>query len=421
MERMSATLFSYASLKESLIMALHAIRASKLRSLLTILGIVVGIFSIISVTTAMMVLRNAIEEGMADLGANTFQISKFVNDFSSSHDHRKFRNRKNLTYEQALVVRERTTLAEAVGIEVWTGGKIVWWQGRRTNPNIGVAGENVEGLITNDMIVDVGRGLNQRDVDNAQRVVILGKSVVEKLFPPSLSPLGEQVRIDGVMYQVIGIFAQKGGALGGRENNYAVIPITAHFIKYGKSFRSVNIMVKAKSRDVFEECIEQARMILRTARHVPPGADDDFGYYSNDSVIKQFNDFTFYVRLGVIVISSIALVAAGVGIMNIMLVSVTERTREIGIRKAVGARRRDILGQFIIEAIILCQIGGIFGTLAGIAGGNVLSVMMSTAVAIPWEWVAIGFGACAGIGLLFGVYPAWKASTLDPIDALRYE
>jgi putative ABC transport system permease protein len=418
---MGASLLSYANLKESLVMALHAIRASKLRSLLTILGIVVGIFSIISVTTAMLVLRNAIEEGMAELGANTFQIQKFVHNFTSSHDHHRFRNRKNITYEQALVVKERTTLADAVGIEVWTGGKIVWWQGRKTNPNIGVGGENVEGLVTNDMNVEVGRGLSQRDIDEAHRVIIIGKSVVEKLFPPSWSPIGEMVRIDGVMYEVIGVFAQKGGALGGRENNFAAIPITAHFLKYGKSTRSVNIMVKAKSREVFDECVEQARMVLRTARRVPPGAEDDFGYYSNDSVIKQFNDFTFYVRLGVIVISSIALVAAGVGIMNIMLVSVTERTREIGIRKAVGARRRDILGQFIIEAIILCQIGGIFGTLAGILGGNVLSVMMTTSVAIPWEWVAIGFGACAGIGLLFGVYPAWKASTLDPIDALRYE
>lgn len=418
---MSTTVLTYANLKESLVMAFQALRASKLRSVLTILGIFVGIFSIISVTTAMQVLRNSIEEGIADLGANTFQISKFVHDFSSSHDHRRFRNRRNITYEQALVVREKTTLAEAVGIEVWAGGKTLWWQGRKTTPNVGVGGENVEGLITNDLTVESGRGLSSQDLDNATRVIILGKTIVEKLFPLSTNPLGEMVRVDGVMYEVVGVFALKAGALGGRENNFAVIPITAHFMKYGKSSRSVNIMVKARSREVFDDCIDQARMVLRIARRVRPGEDDDFGYYSNDSVIKQFNDFTFYVRLGVIVISSIALIAAGVGIMNIMLVSVTERTREIGIRKAVGALRSDILSQFIIEAIILCQIGGVLGTVAGILGGNVISVLLSVAVAVPWLWVGIGFAACGGVGLVFGVYPAWKASTLDPIDALRYE
>jgi putative ABC transport system permease protein len=418
---MSTSAFTYASFRESFSMALHAIRGSKLRSVLTILGIVVGIFSIISVTTAMLVLRNSIEEGIADLGANTFQISKFVHGFTTSHDHRRHRNRRNITYEQAQVVREKTTLAEAVGIEVWTGGKIVWWEGKKTAPNVGVAGENVEGLITNDMAVEIGRGLSAQDLEHARRVIILGKTIVEKLFPPSISPMGEMVRIDGLFYEVIGIFAQKGGALGGRENNFVVIPITAYFMKYGKTVRSVNIMVKAKSREVFDDCLEQARMVLRVARRVAPGDEDDFGYYSNDSVIKQFNDFTFYVRLGVLVISSIALLAAGVGIMNIMLVSVTERTREIGIRKAVGAQRRDILSQFIVEAIILCQIGGVVGTVAGILGGNAVSILLEVAVAIPWEWVGIGFAACTAVGLIFGVYPAWKASMLDPIEALRYE
>lgn len=401
---------------------MYAIRGSKLRSALTILGIVVGIFSIISVTTAMQVLRNSIEEGISELGANTFQIQKFVGGFNTTpRERKKWRNRRNITYEQALEVRDKTSLAEAVGIEVWTGGKILWWEGRKTTPNVGVGGENVEGLVTNDMTVEVGRGLTTQDLDMSRRVVILGKTIVEKLFPPSMNPLGEMVRVDGILYEVIGVFALKAGALGGRENNFVVIPITAHFMKYGKSERSVNIMIKAKSRDVFDECLEQARMVLRIARRVPPGEEDDFGYYSNDSIITQFNEFTFYVRLGVIVISSIALLAAGVGIMNIMLVSVTERTREIGIRKAVGAQRRDILSQFIIEAIILCQIGGVLGTVAGILGGNVISILLSVAVAIPWMWVGIGFAACGGVGLVFGVYPAWKASMLDPIDALRYE
>jgi putative ABC transport system permease protein len=172
---------------------------------------------------------------------------------------------------------------------------------------------------------------------------------------------------------------------------------------------------------VVEDAIEQSRMILRAARHVPPGEEDDFGYFSNDSIIKQFNDFTFYFRLGVLVISSIALLAAGVGIMNIMLVSVTERTREIGVRKAVGAEKKDILAQFVIEAIILCEIGGLIGVGLGILGGNIVGIVFSLPTVIPWDWAAIGIGVCSLVGLIFGVYPAWKASTLDPIESLRYE
>ena len=401
-------------------MALAAIRGSKLRSILTLLGIVVGVFSIISVMTAMGVLRNSIEEGITQLGANTFQIQKFTGGFSGPPD-RRMRNRKDITYEQAMQVRDKTSLAQAVGIESWEWGRIILWRGEKTNPNVSLCGENVEGLVTNDWVTEFGRGLSNEDVAMARSVMILGKTVAEKLFPPSISPLGETVRVDGQLYQVIGVFGKKGSALGGNQDNFVCIPISTYFQKYGKSGKSMHIMVKAASREVFDDCLEQARAVLRVARHVPPGEDDDFGYFSNDSIIKQFNDFTMYLRLGVLLVSSISLLAAGVGIMNIMLVSVTERTREIGIRKAVGAQKSDILSQFIIEAIILCEIGGIIGVLFGILGGNVVGLLLEVPAVIPWDWAAIGLGVCTLVGLLFGVYPAWKASTLDPIEALRYE
>ncbi|HXF99443.1 MAG TPA: FtsX-like permease family protein, partial [Bacteroidota bacterium] len=273
----------------------------------------------------------------------------------------------------------------------------------------------------NNWVVERGRGFTNQDFELTRNVVILGKPVVEKLFPPSVNPVGEVVRIDGTLYEVIGTFAPKGGSLGGNQDNIAVIPITSWFQKYGKNTRSVNIMVKALNREVFDDALEQTRMILRAERNVPPGEPDDFDYFSNDSVLKTFNEFTFYLRVGIMLVSFIALVAAGVGIMNIMLVSVTERTREIGIRKAVGAQKRDILSQFIIEAVALCQIGGVFGILLGILAGNVVSILIEAPVIIPWDWVLIGFVACSTVGIVFGVYPAWKASTLDPIEALRYE
>jgi putative ABC transport system permease protein len=419
---MSKLIHELSNMRESLAMALSAIRASKLRSILTLLGIAVGVFSIIAVMTALGVLRNSIEEGLTQLGANTFQIQKFPSGFEGGPEaRRRLRNRKDITFEQASLVRERATLAEAVGLEVWDFGNQVAWKGEKTNPSVQIAGENVDGLVTNDWSVEVGRGLNQQDLDLAAPVAVLGKAVAEKLFAPSITPIGEDIRVKGQVFRVIGVFASKGSALGGNNDSFVAIPITTFFQRFGRADRSVNIMVKARNREVFDDALEQSRAILRAARGVPPGAEDDFAYFSNDSLITQFNEFTLYVRMGVLVVSSIALLAAGVGIMNIMLVSVTERTREIGIRKAVGAQKTDILRQFLIEAVILSEIGGVIGILLGVLGGNVISILMEVPAIFPWDWAAIGIGVCSLVGILFGVYPAWKASSLDPIDSLRYE
>ncbi|MBI3193685.1 MAG: FtsX-like permease family protein, partial [Ignavibacteriae bacterium] len=242
--------------------------------------------------------------------------------------------------------------------------------------------------------------------------------IAKKVFP-KVDAVGKSVRVDGQNYQVIGVFQPKGQAFGG-GGNIIVIPITTFFSEYGKE-RSVNIMVQSTSKETYDDCIEQVRGILRASRGVPPGAEDDFDIWSNDSQIREFNNVTKYVRMGILIISAIALLAAGVGVMNIMLVSVTERTREIGIRKAIGARKSNILTQFILEAIVLSELGGLLGIILGIVGGNVAAIMMEVPPVIPWDWAAIGFGICSLIGIVFGVYPAWKASNLDPIESLRYE
>ncbi len=417
---MLTRILTAGNVRESLLMALAAIRSGKLRSTLTILGIVVGIFSIISVMTALGVLQRSIEEGITELGANTFQIQKFPQTFNGNNRGR-YRNRRDITYEQALQVKEKASLAEQVGIEAWQGGRVVFWQGQKTNPNVAVCGENVEGIVTNDWTIESGRSFSDADMDGARMVAVLGKPVAEKLFPPYVDPVGQTIRFDGGVYRVIGVFQKKGGSLGGNEDNFAGIPLTTFFDRYGKEDRDLHVMVKARSREVVDDAIEQSRMILRAARHVPPGAEDDFSWFSNDSLIKQFNDLTLYLRLGVLVISSISLLAAGVGIMNIMLISVTERTKEIGIRKSIGAQKTHILSQFMIEAVILCEIGGVVGIVLGVLGGNVVGVLLSVPAMIPWEWVGIGIGVCSAVGFVFGVYPAWKASNLDPIEALRFE
>jgi putative ABC transport system permease protein len=419
---MSKMLFEWSNLRESLVMALNAIRTNKLRSALTLVGIIVGVFSIIAVMTAMGVLRNSIEEGMTQLGANTFQIQKYPGGFDGGDEaRRRLRNRKDITYEQALQVRDKSTYAEAVGIEIWQFGRVMFWQDKKTNPNVSLAGENVDGLVTNNWIVETGRGLNNEDIDKASNVMVIGPGLAEKLFPPQVNPIGETIRADGELYQVVGVFEKKGSSLDDNPDNFAVIPITSYFQKYGKRARSINIMVKALNREVYEDCLEQSRAILRVARNVPPGEEDDFSYFSNEGMIQEFNQITSTFRLGVFLISSISLLAAGIGIMNIMLVSVTERTREIGIRKAIGARKANILSQFILEAIVLSEMGGLIGIVIGIIIGNIVAIQLSVPVVIPYDWAVIGFIICSIIGVVFGVYPAWKASNLDPIESLRYE
>ncbi|RCK76645.1 MAG: ABC transporter efflux protein [Ignavibacteriae bacterium] len=409
-----------SELKESLVMAINAIRTHKLRSILTLLGIAVGVFSIIAVMTAMGVLVNSVESGMSMLGSHTFQVQRFPLFQMGDGSRARFRNRKKILYEQAIAVKEQTTLAQAVGIEAWESGKVVKsTMGSSTNPNVSLAGQNLEGFVTNNWNISEGRMFTEDELNSARNLAIIGQDVVNKLFP-NINPINQKIRIDGNEYTVIGVIEKRGQSLGGRQDNLVVIPLTTFFRVYGKE-KDVNIMVKALSPETYEDCIEQVRGIMRTVRKVPPGAEDDFHIFSNDSLIKEFNEVTYYIRLGILIISAIALIAAGVGIMNIMLVSVTERTREIGIRKAVGAKKSNILSQFILEAIILSEVGGVIGIILGIVGGNLAALLMSVPPVIPFDWTIIGLLVCSFVGLIFGVYPAWKAANLDPIDALRYE
>ncbi len=403
---------------EVLIMALAAIRANKLRSALTLLGIVVGLFSIIAVMTALQVLQNSIESGLSQLGANTFQIQKMP-VMSGREKWIKALKRKDITLLQTQRLKERMTLAGLFSVEAWGDVQTVQSGSIKTNPNVGVAGEEPIGVAANNWTVKEGRSLSENDVQNSAYNAILGDDVARKVFPHG-SAVGSIVRIGNNRYTVIGVFEPKGNALGGNSDNFVVLPLSTFLQEYGKN-RSLNIMIQAKNTDTYEECMEEARNNLRTIRKVPPGDEDDFTLFSNDSLISTFNDFTIYVKLGVGFISFISLLAAGVGIMNIMLVSVTERTKEIGIRKAIGAKRINILGQFITEAIVLCQIGGIFGILVGILGGNIAAIAFHMPAVFPVDWALIGFAITTFVGVVFGVYPAWKASNLDPIEALRFE
>ena len=409
-----------AEIKESFRMAMSALTAHRLRSALTLLGVLIGVFSIIVVMTAMRVLQRKIESELSQLGTDTFQVQRVpAIQVEGPGGWEKYRRRKRLTYEQALKLQEQATLARHVGVEGWMVSDQAISRYDKTNPNVELAGVTPDTFPTKNWIVQEGRGLQQPDIDSARNVCVLGHALAEKLFPRG-SPLGEAIKFQGIDYAIVGVLEPRGSTFGGNQDNFLAIPITTALNRYGKE-RNISILVQARSQELFDDTIEQVRGALRTLRKVPPGESDDFAVFSNDSLITQFRSITLAVRLGVAIVSSIALLAAGIGIMNIMLVSVTERTREIGIRRAIGAKKRNILTQFILEAIVLCEVGGLLGVVLGIAGGNLAALALKVPPVIPLDWVAIGLFLCSLVGILFGTYPAYKAANLDPIQSLRYE
>jgi putative ABC transport system permease protein len=409
-----------AELRESLYMALNAIAAHKLRSILTLLGVVVGVFSIIGVMTAVRIMQTNIEKDFSQMGANTFAVQKWPGVYFGGRDgFEKFWRRKNITLQMARQLQERATLAQSVAIEdrFWAG-EVVSRYGK-TPPNVRLLGGTPGSFPTKSLTVAEGRPLSEADVDGTHDVCVLGDKLATTLFPYG-SAVGERVKFNGINYTVIGVLEAKGGSVG-NQDNFAIIPITTGLNRYGRFWRSLSILVQAQSQATFDDTVEQVRGILRTMRKVRPGDEDDFEIFSNDSMITQFRDFTFKVRMGVGLVSSIALLAAGVGIMNIMLVSVTERTKEIGIRRAIGAKKRNILTQFVMEAVVLCEVGGCIGVALGIAAGNAAAYFLKVPPIIPIDWTIFGLLLCSIVGIVFGTYPAVKASNLDPIDSLRYE
>ena len=391
---------------------------NKLRTSLTILGVVVGIFSIIVIMTIITMLQNSIEDGLAMLNKNTFQIQKF--DIIQDHaQRRKQRTRRNITVAEAYRLKKLLTQAKYVGAEQWQLSTVKFGN-KKTNPNINIGGQTVDAMRTNDFKVEYGRDLRETDIQNSTDVCLIGYAVLEKLFP-NFNPVGQTVRVDGRPLRVIGVMEKQPEMFGESNDNYVLIPITTWQNMYGKYSRSVNIMVTAHSSEEYDDVIEAAIGHFRKTRKVPPGEPNDFSIFSNESMITTVNDITGPIKIGALVVSVIALLAAGVGIMNIMLVSVTERTREIGIRKAIGARKSSILMQFLFEAIILCLVGGFIGIVVGVGIGNLAGSLLSAQSAIPVDWVIIGISLCVTVGLIFGTYPAYKASNLDPIEALRYE
>jgi len=404
-----------------LMIALQSLKNNRLRTGLTVLGVVVGIFSIIVIMTIITMLQTSIEDGISQLSKNTFQIQKFPAMMGGGHGERwKFRNRKDITIEDYDRLKDLLTQAKYIGAEQWQFGKVIKYANKETNPNIQIAGVSLDAIKTNNWNTEYGRDMRETDIQYSNDVCLLGVEIVDKLFP-SLSPVGQVVRIDGKPFQVIGVIEKQNSLFGQSRDGFVILPITTFQGMYGKRDRSINITVMSYSKEDYNSTIESAIGYMRTIRKVGPGEENDFDIFSNESMMGQINTMTGGIKIGAIAISIIALIAAGIGIMNIMLVSVTERTREIGIRKAIGAKKINILLQFLFEAVVLCLVGGVVGIMLGVGIGNMAGAAINAQTAVPYDWVMIGMGLCLFVGIVFGTYPAYKAANLDPIEALRYE
>ena len=407
-------------MNETVRIALTALKTNKLRSGLTMLGVAIGVFSVIGVMTALSVIASSIESGLSFLGSNLFQFAKYPAINTGGDPEIKFANRRNVSLAEA---NEYKRLMEgqagAICLKVFDGGKPASYE-RVKIQGLTLVGTNEAFLIANSYTLGYGRNLAAEDVDLARSVVVVGSRVEKKLFP-NQSPVGKTIKINEKPYQIIGVLAEKGSSFGQSQDDLLLVPITRYFSDFGWVNRTVNIATQSTSQATYNQTLDKAIGAMRAARGLKLGQENDFAIYSNDTLVAAFASIAGTIRIGAFVISAIALLAAGIGIMNIMLVSVTERTREIGVRKAIGARKNDIVRQFLLEAIVLSELGGLAGILIGVIGGNGIALWLDIAMVFPWGWALTGLIVCSLIGMGFGWYPAWKAASLHPIDALRWE
>ena len=400
-------------------MAIDAIRQNKLRSILTLLGISIGVFSVIGVMTAIRTLESSVQSGLNVLAANTFVIQKYPSIQIGRRD-KKIRNRKNIDYDQYKKLKERAKLPVLVSVSEGSSIRNVKYKDISVKNYVSLLGGDEGSIRMYKTFISDGRNIAPDDVRYARNVCVLGMDVVDRLFPFE-DPLSKKIQIEGLNYYVIGITERQGEAFGQSQDNYIAIPITNYLQKFSNKWTTLSINVEAASEKDYDKTREEVIGIMRTIRKVKAGEDNDFELETNDEMIETFSGFTSGIKLFALSVSIIALVVAGIGIMNIMLVSVTERIKEIGIRKAIGATKQDILTQFLMEAVFLSEFGGIVGIIMGISAGNLVSFIFKIPAVIPIDWAIIGLAVCSLIGIGFGIYPAWKAAQLDPIESLRFE
>ena len=409
---------------EAISIALQSLRANKLRSLLTVLGILIGVSSVIAVVAITEGLDRYMSDKVLELGTKAFRLQRMPDIITSHEQWMEMMKRKRLNMDDYEAVKKACTLCSEVGAQVWTGSNVK--RGRTIQKNVGIAGitENIARIGTIRELA-AGRHIVQQDVTQAAMVAVIGTDLADAFFG-MMEPIGKEIDVDGHPLKVIGVAEKKGAVFGESQDNFLWMPLTT-FMKFYGSRRSFSIQAEAQSMPVFEAAQDQVRVAMRARRHLTYSKPDDFNIETGETVMELWQTMTRGIYVVTFVVTAISLLVGGIVVMNIMLVSVTERIKEIGVRKALGARRGDILRQFLVESVILSAFGGLLGVLGAAAFsyglatllGNMMSANFSAPVR-PWA-VAMALGVSSLVGLVAGLYPANSAAKLDPVEALRNE
>ena len=406
------------SILEAFKLAFQSLWGNKMRSILTLIGVVMGVASVIMVLTLVQGAKRYISTKLSGYGADVFTVNRMSSVILSAEQYFSYQKRKILRMEDYEAIKEGCADCNEVGAMLNKSTKVVY-NGHSSN-NTGVRGYTASMMSLNNIDIAVGRGFTPADEEHAFHNCIVGYDIVDNLIGDG-DPIGKEIRVDGIPFTIIGVGDREGKTLGQSQDNWVAIPISVYQQVYGYN-DSVDIYARASGTpEVMTRAEDEARVIMRSRRHLGPGQADDFEIQTNDTFLDIANQLLGVFAWVVMGLGSIALVVGGVVIMNIMLVSVTERTREIGVRKALGAKQRDVLMQFLIESASLAGIGGVFGILLGVLVGKLITVFVGFPTAVPIWAVFLGLFLASGVGIFFGVYPASKAARLDPVVALRAE